>query len=158
MKINANKTKAFYTRRNFVRMQMRKYPCSVCGKEVGRNSVQCTKCQHWVHKRCSEVHGSSTQEKDFTCKKCIPGMLFEDEDKMITLDGDNIEVVERFSYFGDVISIEGGAQEAVTSRIRSAWKKFEKVSNVKLMCGRSKSLKVRGTLYKSCEKCSNLWC
>ena len=31
---------------------------------------------------------------------------------MITLDGDNIEVVDRFSYLGDVISTEGGAQEA----------------------------------------------
>ena len=87
MKINVNKTKAFYTRRNFVRIQMRKYTCSVCGKGVGRNSVQCTKCQHWVHKRCSGVHGSLTREKDFTCKKCIPGVLFEDEDNMISLDG-----------------------------------------------------------------------
>ena len=74
-------------------------------------------------------------------------MLFKDEDKMISLDGDNIEVVDRFSYLGDVISTEGGAQEAVTSRIRSAWKKFKEVSNV--ICGRSISLKVRGTLYKS---------
>ena len=96
MKINVNKTKAFYTGRNFVRMQMRKYPCSVCGKGVGRNSVQCTKCQHWVHKRCSGVYGSLTQEKDFTCKNSIPGVLFKDEDKMITLDGDNIGMVDRF--------------------------------------------------------------
>ena len=146
MKINVNKTKAFYTRRNFVRMQMQKYPCSACGKEVGRNSMQCTKCQHWVHKRCSGVHGSLTQAKDFTCKKCIPGVLFEDEDKMITSDGDNIKVVDRFSYLTDVIRTEGGAQEAVTSRIRLAWKKFNEVSNV--ICRRSVSLKVRGTLYK----------
>ena len=75
-------------------------------------------------------HGSLSQEKDFTCKKCIPGVLFEDEDKMITLDGDNIEEVDRFSYLGDVISTEGGAQEAVTSRIRLSWKKFKEVSNV----------------------------
>ena len=74
-------------------------------------------------------------------------MVFEDEDKMISLDGDNIEVVDRFSYLGDGISTEGGAQKAVTSRIRSAWKKFKEVSNV--ICGRSMSLKVRGTLYKS---------
>ena len=33
MKINVNKTKAFYTRKNFVRTQMRKYPYSVCSKE-----------------------------------------------------------------------------------------------------------------------------
>ena len=74
-------------------------------------------------------------------------MVFEDEDKMISWDGDNIEVVDRFSYLGDVISTEGGAQEAVTSRTRSAGKKFKEVSNV--ICGRSISLKVRGTLYKS---------
>ena len=49
---------------------------------------QCTKCQHWVHKRCSGVHESLTKEKDFTCKKCIPGVVFEDEDKMISLDGE----------------------------------------------------------------------
>ena len=43
--------------------------------------------------------------------------------------------------------MEGGAQEAVTSRIRSAWNKFKEVSNV--ICGRSISLKVRATLHKS---------
>ena len=62
-------------------------------------------------------------------------MLYENEDKMITLDGDNVEVVDRFSYLGEVISTVKGAQEAVTSRNRSAWKKFEEVSNV--ICGRS---------------------
>ena len=51
IKINVYNTKAFYTRRNFILTQMRKYPCSACNKGVGRNSVQCTKCQHWVHKR-----------------------------------------------------------------------------------------------------------
>ena len=63
-------------------------------------------------------------------QKCIPGVVFEDEDNMIRSDGENIEVVDRFSYLGDVISMEGGAQETVTSRIRSAWKKFKEVSNV----------------------------
>ena len=47
-------------------------------------------------------------------------MLLQDEDKMINLDGDNIEVVDRFSYLSDVFSAEGGAQEAATSKIRSA--------------------------------------
>ena len=62
-----------------------------------------------MHKRCSRVYGALTQEKDFTCKKCIPGLLFEDEDKIITLDEDNIEVVGRLSCLGDVISTEGAA-------------------------------------------------
>ena len=37
---------------------------------------------------------------------------------------------DRFSYLGDVLGMEGGAQEAVTSRIRSTWNNFEKVANV----------------------------
>ena len=85
--------------------------------------------------------------KRFYLQKMLPGVVFEDEDNMISLDGDSIEVVDRFSYLGDVISTEEGAQEAVTSRIRSVWKKFKEISN--LICGRSMSLKVRGTLYKS---------
>ena len=51
-------------------------------------------------------------------------------DKILNLNGDNIEVVDRFSYLGDVLSMEGGAQEAVTSRIRLAWRKFKEGLNV----------------------------
>ena len=29
--------------------------CGVCGERVGCNSIQCTKCQRWVHRRCSDV-------------------------------------------------------------------------------------------------------
>ena len=58
-----------------------------------------------------------------------------------------MKVVDRFFYLVDVISTEGGAQEAVTSRTRSGWKKFKEVSNV--ICGSSISLKVRNTFRKS---------
>ena len=51
-------------------------------------------------------------------------------EEMITLDGNNIEIVERFSYFGDVLSSEGVVRDAVTSRIRSAWKNFKDVFSV----------------------------
>ena len=30
-------------------------PCGVCVERVGCNSTQCTKCQKWVHRRCSDV-------------------------------------------------------------------------------------------------------
>ena len=32
-------------------------PCGVCGKGVQANSVQCTVCKKWIHKRCSGVRG-----------------------------------------------------------------------------------------------------
>ena len=30
-----------------------RYPCGVCGHGVGANSVLCTACGKWCHKRCS---------------------------------------------------------------------------------------------------------
>ena len=29
--------------------------CVVCRERVGCNSIQCTKCQRWVRRRCSDV-------------------------------------------------------------------------------------------------------
>ena len=47
LKINVNKTKRFYrpAGRKALRMQTRKFPCSVCRNGVGRNSLLYTKCQ-----------------------------------------------------------------------------------------------------------------
>src|SRR5664279_3985415 len=34
-----------------------KFPCGVCGKGVGTNSIQCTSYMSWIHKKCSGVEG-----------------------------------------------------------------------------------------------------
>ena len=41
-----------------------------------------------------------------------------------------MEEVEKFCYLGDMISCYGGASEAVSARISSAWKKFRELSGV----------------------------
>ena len=48
-----------------------KWPCGVCGKGVGRNSILCTQCGKWIHKRCSGVKGSLESCKNFKCGKCL---------------------------------------------------------------------------------------
>ena len=30
-------------------------PCGVCVEWVGCNSIQCSECQRWVHRRCSDL-------------------------------------------------------------------------------------------------------
>jgi len=35
-----------------------RWPCEVCSKGVGSNSLQCTSCQKWVHQKCSGIKGS----------------------------------------------------------------------------------------------------
>ena len=68
----------------------------------------------------------------------------------VNLAGDEIERVDKFCYLGDVLSTEGGVQGAVVARIRAGWKKFKDVA--KVLCMRGLSLKLKGTLYKSCVR------
>jgi len=30
-----------------------RWTCGVCGRGVGNNSIQCTSCKKWVHRKCS---------------------------------------------------------------------------------------------------------
>ena len=36
-------------------------PCGVCSKGVSSNSIQCSSCQKWVHKKCSGIKGSMSK-------------------------------------------------------------------------------------------------
>jgi len=50
MRVNMNKTKVMISgeRRKPVQKAAR-WPCDVCGRGVGSNSIECTSCQKWVH-------------------------------------------------------------------------------------------------------------
>src|SRR5580693_1009012 len=47
-----------------------KWPCWVYGKGVGQNSILCTQCNKWIHKKCSGVKGSLESCKKFQSGKC----------------------------------------------------------------------------------------
>ena len=66
-------------------------------------------------------------------------------------DEDVLEEMEKFCYLGDVISCYGGASEAVSARIGSAWKKFKGLSGV-LVGKQGLSLKQRGKIYQCCSR------
>ena len=41
---------------------------------VQANSVQCTVCKKWIHKRCSGVRGDLSRVADgFRCRRCVMG-------------------------------------------------------------------------------------
>ena len=49
-----------------------RWPCGVCTKDVGSNSIQCSSCQKWVHKKCSGIKGSMSKvAKSFICRRCL---------------------------------------------------------------------------------------
>ena len=46
-------------------------PCGVCGEWVGCNSIQCTECQRWVHRRCPDVPRQVSCRNAFVCRACL---------------------------------------------------------------------------------------
>ena len=59
MRVSMNKTKVMISgEHQKVRQKAARWPCGVCSKGVGSNSLQCTSCQKWVHKKCSGIKGS----------------------------------------------------------------------------------------------------
>ena len=56
MRVNMNKTTVMISgERQKVRQKAVRWPRGVCSKGVGSNSLQCTSCQKWVHKKCSGI-------------------------------------------------------------------------------------------------------
>ena len=56
VRVNAGKTKIMLCGTDLDLLQSSGlFSCTVCRTDVGRNSIQCNGCKHWVHKKCSEL-------------------------------------------------------------------------------------------------------
>ena len=67
---------------------------------------------------------------------------------------DKLEVVASFCYLGDMLSAGGGCEMAVTTRVKTAWKKFRELLPVLTSC--HLSYKTRGHVYSSCVRSAML--
>ena len=67
MRVNMNKTKVMISgERQMVRQKDVRWPCGVCSKGVGSNSIQ------WVHKKWSGIKGSMSKvATSFICRGCL---------------------------------------------------------------------------------------
>ena len=70
MRVNMNKTKVMISGECQKPVQKAaRWPCGLCGRCVGSNSIQCTSCQKWIHKKCSGIKGSMYKvTKSFMCR------------------------------------------------------------------------------------------
>ena len=98
----ANKIKAFCFDKVVLQEPNVNYLCLECERVVGRNSICCEGCLKWVHKRSSNVKSSLSTVKNFKCKKCCRMKLGEAIKIKVKLGSDEIKVVEKFCYLGDV--------------------------------------------------------
>ena len=152
LRVNMGKTKVMRCRVDAGQVQKSgKYPCGVCGKGVGSNSIKCTACNAWIHKRCSGVSGNLTHVSQYRCVKCTGGgspVKIETQQLLPLGDGQSLECVEKFCYLGDMIGAGGGAEEAARARVRCAWSKFRELAPI--LTSRGASLKVKGKVYRVC--------
>ena len=160
MKINTGKTKVMVSAVGAgEETKSGVFPCGVCGKGVGSNSIKCTKCGKWVHGRCSGIAGSLTGfEEGFTCKKCrgvLPRPSIVGDGETLEVEGERYGVLNCFCYLGDMLDGGGGADVAVAARIRSGWSKFQELSP--FLTSRAPSPKLKGRVFNSCVRSAMLY-
>ena len=104
--------------RHKVRRKAVRWPCGVCSKGVGSSSLQCNSCQKWVHKKCSRIKGSMSKvAKSFVCSGCLNAVTSAGRTSVDIGASAKLELVDKFCYLGDMLSVYGDADAAVEARI-----------------------------------------
>ena len=76
-----------------------RWPCGACGRGAGNNSIQCTSCQNWVHRKCSGIKGSIYKVNEtFVCKGCVNTVTSTGCTSLDTGAYTNLELVDEFCY------------------------------------------------------------
>ena len=104
-----------------VRPQRGRYPCGVCSKGVGANSIWCQCCERCCHQRCSGLKNLRRAEDNVRYPTCVSGVLVVPQ--RLEMGEDSLEIVESFCYLGDVISCGGGVELTVWDGKSCAWSK-----------------------------------
>ena len=131
-----------------IRENSGKWPCRICSKSVGRNSVQCQSCKKWIHKRCSGIRGRLSEGMLLECDRCTGKS--HSREKIVTKASTQVqqdielERVDKFCYLGDMI---GGAGDAVRAHVKGAWAAFRELCPI--LTVRGASLRMKGRLYSA---------
>jgi len=83
-----------------------RWPCGVCGRDVGTNSVQFTICQKWVNRKCSDIKRSMYKVMmTFICRGCVNPVTGTGRTSVDIGVNANLELVDKFCYLGDMLSV-----------------------------------------------------
>jgi hypothetical protein len=152
IRVNVGKTKVMHCAADAGRtVDSGKWPCEVCRQGVGVNSILCSACNKWIHKKCSGISGKLKEIDGYKCPKCISDFEgtakadLEDKKELTLEEGVKFEMVDCFCYLGDMIGASGGAGEASRTRVGCGWKKFNELAPVLTLRGASH--KMKGKIY-----------
>ena len=90
-----------------------------------------TVCKKWIHKRCSGERGGMPLVVDsFRCKRCDGTIQEADLAEDLMVDGETYGCVKCFCYMGNPLDGYGGADLAVTAKIRNGWMNFREFFSI----------------------------
>src|SRR5438445_8277834 len=154
LRVNLSKTKVMRcSDRDRQPQASGKNPCEICKKGVGRNSIECSGCKKWIHKKCSGIKGALKEGSNYRCTVCEgqtgstegvkgPELLLGGE------GGGGLECVTKFCYLGDMIGAGGVRGDASRTRVRCAWGRFNELKPV--LAERGTCVRLKGKVNKAC--------
>jgi len=92
--------------------------------------------------------------RSFICRGCSNPVISTGHTSVDIGASANLELVDKFCYLGDMLSVDGDADAAAKARIRIGSNTFRQL--VPLLTNRDMSLIRRGRLYGSCVRSSML--
>ena len=119
LNVNTGKNKVMISGRDLHTLQTSgKYPCAVCQKGVRNNSIFCSGCSFWIHKKCFNIPDLD-EDPDFSCRwfgnaQAIDGRPWV---KVQLADG-KLNVVDTFVYLGDCICPGGGYEDMLLCMVK----------------------------------------
>ena len=126
------------------------FPCAVCRSGVGANSISCSQCKLWVHKKCSGIKGRLNVTLDYVCPRCLDQVRPIDGRPItqVEVDGMLLDVEASFCYLGDMLSPGGGCALAIATRCSTTWEKFRKL--LPILTSKHVSPLTRGKVFSAC--------
>jgi len=84
-----------------------RWSCGICGRGIGSNSIHCTNCKG----------NTSIVMKSFICRICLNPVTSTGRTGVHIGASANLELVDKFCYLGDVMSLCEDADAAMEARV-----------------------------------------
>ena len=131
--------------------------CAVCCSGVSKNSIECSQCELWFHKRCSSMTKQLVADPNYVCPRCN-GMARLIDDRTVTqinINSTMLDVETTFNCIGNMLCSGGGWDSAIAFRCCVDWGKFRRLLPV-VLTTRQLILRctARCTMFVSTQLCS----
>jgi len=106
LKMNRGKAKVMFSCSMKDKVEEKgKWPCGVCKKGVGNNSILCHGCKKWIHKRCSGVKEDCVMQANRSSadavRQIVQSQMGLNTDLHLDIgNGISLEKVDKFGYLG----------------------------------------------------------